>query len=64
MGLIRWNFENIKSVNIFDVSGKEVFYKETLDSQELDLKDLPENIYYLNFSDGKKNFIRKIVVVH
>jgi hypothetical protein len=46
------------------VSGIEVFYKETLDSQELDLKNLPENIYFLNFSDGKKNFIRKIVVVH
>jgi hypothetical protein len=63
-GLLKWNFENIKSVNIFDVSGKEVFYKETLDSQELDLKNLPESIYFLNFSDGKKNFIRKIVVVH
>lgn len=63
-GLIRWNFENIKSVNIFDVSGKEVFYKEILDSQELDLTNLPENIYFINFSDGKKNFIRKIAVVH
>ncbi len=63
-GLLRWNFENIKSVNIFDTSGKEVFFKETLDSQELDLKNLPESIYFLNFSDGKKNFIRKIVVVH
>jgi len=63
-GILRWSFENIKSVNVFNVSGIEVFYKETLDSQELDLKNLPENIYFLNFSDGKKNFIRKIVVVH
>ncbi len=63
-GLLRWNFDNIKSVNIFDASGKELFYKETPDSQEIDLKNLPENIYFLNFSDGKKNFIRKIVVVH
>lgn len=63
-GLVSWNFENIKSVSIFDASGKEVFYKETLDSQELNLKNLPESIYFLNFSDGKKNFIRKIVVVH
>lgn len=63
-GLVSWNFENIKSVSIFDASGKEVFYKETLDSQELNLKNLPESIYFLNFSDGKKNFIRKIIVVH
>lgn len=63
-GLVSWNFENIKSISIFDASGKEVFYKETLDSQELNLKNLPESIYFLNFSDGKKNFIRKIVVVH
>ncbi|GGD73203.1 hypothetical protein GCM10011514_41620 [Emticicia aquatilis] len=63
-GLVSWNFPNIKSVSIFDASGKEVFYKETLDSQELNLTNLPESIYFLNFSDGKKNFIRKIVVVH
>jgi hypothetical protein len=63
-GLIGWTSKNIKSVNIFDLSGKEIFYKEILDSQELDLKNLPESIYFLSFSDGKKNFIRKIVVVH
>lgn len=62
-GVLRWNFENIQSISIFDISGKEVFYKKT-DSQELNIENLPENIYYINFSDGKKNFIRKIVVVH
>lgn len=62
-GILRWNFENIQSISIFDVSGKEIFYKKT-DSQELNIENLPENIYYINFSDGKKNFIRKIVVVH
>ncbi|MFN3488135.1 MAG: T9SS type A sorting domain-containing protein [Emticicia sp.] len=62
-GVLRWNFENIQSISIFDVSGKEIFYKE-IDNQELNIENLPENIYYINFSDGKKNFIRKIVVVH
>lgn len=62
-GVLRWNFENIQSISIFDVSGKEFFYKKT-DSQELNIENLPDNIYYINFSDGKKNFIRKIVVVH
>jgi hypothetical protein len=62
--LLKWNFDNIKSIYIFDKSGKEIFYKEILDNQELDLKNLPESIYFLSFSDGKKNFIRKIVVVH
>ena len=62
-GILKWNFENIKTVNIFDVSGKEIFSK-TLDNQELNLENLPENIYFINFSDGKKNFIRKIMVVH
>lgn len=62
-GVLRWNFENIQSISIFDVSGKEIFYKKT-DSQELNIENLPDNIYYINFSDGKKNFIRKIVVVH
>ena len=63
-GLLKWIFDNIKSIYIFDKSGKEIFYKEILDNQELDLKNLPESIYFLSFSDGKKNFIRKIVVVH
>lgn len=62
-GILRWNFENIQSISIFDATGREVFYKKT-DSQEISLENLPENIYYINFSDGKKNFIRKIVVVH
>lgn len=62
-GVLKWNFENIQSISIFDVSGKEIFHKKT-DSQELNIENLPENIYYINFSDGKKNFIRKIVVVH
>ncbi|GAB2647992.1 hypothetical protein GCM10027035_47060 [Emticicia sediminis] len=62
-GVLRWNFENIQSISIFDVSGKEIFHKKT-DSQELNIENLPDNIYYINFSDGKKNFIRKIVVVH
>jgi hypothetical protein len=63
-GLLKWSFENIKSINIFDISGKEIFYKEIFDNQELDLINLPESSYFLSFSDGKKNFIRKIVVVH
>ncbi|MDZ7935885.1 MAG: T9SS type A sorting domain-containing protein [Emticicia sp.] len=62
-GVLRWNFENIQSISIFDVSGREIFYKKT-DSQELNIENLPDNIYYINFSDGKKNFIRKIMVVH
>lgn len=62
-GILKWNFENIKSVSIFDAIGREVFYKNT-DSQELSLENLPANTYFIKFSDGKKNFIRKIVVVH
>jgi Secretion system C-terminal sorting domain len=62
-GMIKWNLASIKSVNIFDISGREVFSK-TVDSQELSLENLPENTYFINFSDGKKNFIRKIVVLH
>ena len=62
-GKIKWNLESIKLVNIFDISGREIFSK-TVDSQELSLENLPENTYFINFSDGKKNFIRKIVVLH
>jgi hypothetical protein len=62
-GVLRWNFENIQSISIFDASGREIFYKKT-DSQELNIENLPDNVYYINFSDGKKNFTRKIVVVH
>lgn len=62
-GVLRWNFENIQSISIFDVSGREIFYKKT-DNQELNIENLPDNIYYIHFSDGKKNFMRKIVVVH
>ncbi|CAH0995739.1 hypothetical protein EMA8858_01864 [Emticicia aquatica] len=62
-GVLRWNFENIKTISIFDSSGREFFYKSA-DKQELNLENLPTNIYFINFSDGKKNFIRKIMVVH
>ncbi|AFK04343.1 hypothetical protein Emtol_3214 [Emticicia oligotrophica DSM 17448] len=62
--VVKWDFPNIKSVSIFDISGRELFYKETTDNQELNLKSLPPNTYLLKFSDGKKNFIRKIVVLH
>lgn len=61
--VLKWNFDNIKSISIFDASGREVFYKN-IDNQEVDLKNLPESTYYIKFSDGKKNFIRKIVVLH
>lgn len=62
-GIIKWNLESIKSVNIFDISGREIFSK-IVDNQELNLETLPESTYFINFSDGKKNYIRKIVVVH
>jgi hypothetical protein len=62
-GILKWNFENIKSISIFDATGREFFQKNT-DSQELSLENLPANTYFIKFSDGKKNFIRKIVVLH
>lgn len=62
-GLIKWNVAGIKTVSIFDISGREIFSK-TVDNQELNIENLPANTYFINFSDGKKNFIRKIVVLH
>lgn len=62
-GILKWNFENIKSISIFDATGRELFFKNTA-NQELNLENLPENTYFIKFSDGKNNFIRKIVVVH
>ena len=62
-GLLKWNLSYIKYVKIFDMAGREVLSK-TVDGQELNIENLPESTYLVNFSDGKKNFLHKIMVVH
>lgn len=62
-GILKWNVTGIKHIRILDVGGKEVLSRK-VDGQELNIGNLPANTYLVNFSDGKKNLIRKIVVVH
>ncbi|WP_158561183.1 T9SS type A sorting domain-containing protein [Emticicia sp. C21] len=62
-GLLRWNVTGIRHIKIFDMAGREVLSKK-VESQELNIANLPANTYLVNFSDGKKNLIHKIVVIH
>lgn len=62
-GTLRWNVTGIKHIRIFDVAGREVLSRK-VEGQELNIGNLPSNTYLVNFSDGKKNLIHKIVVVH
>jgi len=62
-GLLRWNVTGIKHIKIFDMAGREVLSRKA-EGQEMNIGNLPANTYLVNFSDGKKNLIHKIVVVH
>jgi hypothetical protein len=62
-GMLKWNVTGIKHIRIIDLGGREVLSRK-VDGQELNIGNLPANTYLVNFSDGKKNLIRKIVVVH
>jgi hypothetical protein len=62
-GTLQWNVTGIKQIKIFDMTGREVLSRK-VDGQELNIGNLPANTYLVNFSDGKKNLIHKIVVVH
>jgi len=62
-GMLKWNVVGIKHISIFDVRGHEVLSKN-VDGQELNIAHLPTNTYFVNFSDGRKNLIHKIVVVN
>jgi hypothetical protein len=62
-GILRWNVTGIRHIRIFDMAGQEVLSKK-VEGQELNIGNLPANTYLVNFSDGKKNLIHKIMVIH
>ena len=62
-GILKWNVSSIKHIRIFDMAGREVLSRK-VDGQELDIGNLPANTYLVNFSNGRKNLIHKIVVIH
>ncbi len=62
-GVLRWNVTGIRHISIFDISGREIISRK-VDGQELNISNLPDGNYFVNFSDGRKNLIHKIVVLH
>ncbi|MGK0324159.1 MAG: hypothetical protein ACJAR4_002207 [Psychroserpens sp.] len=48
-------------VNLFDVSGKLVLSKTITESTELNIKSLPQGIYFLKVSTNEKSGTYKIV---
>ncbi|RYU95376.1 T9SS type A sorting domain-containing protein [Emticicia agri] len=62
-GILKWNLTGIKYIRIIDMGGREVLSRK-VDGQEMNIGNLPANTYLVNFSDGKKNLIHKIVVVN
>lgn len=62
-GVLRWNVTGIRHISIFDASGREIISRKT-EGQEMNISNLPDGNYFINFSDGRKNLIHKIVVLH
>lgn len=62
-GILQWNLSNIKHITIFNATGVTVL-SEDVTTQEINIETLPSGMYFVNFSDGKKNFLRKIMVLH
>ncbi len=51
------------SAKIYDLKGRIVYERKYLsDNNELNLKNLPEGIYYVNISSGNKNYIYSIII--
>ncbi|GAB3520065.1 hypothetical protein GCM10027442_42520 [Emticicia fontis] len=61
-GVLRWNVTGIKQIRIFDMVGREVLSRK-VEGNELNIGNLTTGTYLVNFSDGRKNLNRKIVVV-
>ncbi len=59
-GIFRWNDESLKNVEVFDMTGRNI-YQERTDNQEVNLQNLHSGIYFLRLSNEKNTFVRKIV---
>lgn len=62
-GVLKWNVQGIRHISIFDASGREIIARK-VEGQELNISNLPDGLYFINFSDGRKNLIQKIMVLH
>ena len=59
-GIFRWNDISLKYVEVYDMSGRNIFQERT-DNQEINLQNLQSGIYILRLSNEKNTFVRKIV---
>ncbi len=59
-GIFRWNDESLKNVEIYDMTGRNIFQEHT-DNQEVNLQNLHTGIYFLRLSNEKNTFVRKII---
>ena len=59
-GIFRWNDVSLKNVEVYDITGQNVFQEHT-NNQEINLQNLQSGIYFLRLSNEKNTFVRKIV---
>jgi len=59
-GVFRWNDITLKNVEVYDITGGNIFQEHT-DNQEVNLQKLNTGIYFLRLSNEKNTFVRKIV---
>jgi hypothetical protein len=58
---IEFSSEMSTDVNLFDVSGKLVLNKTITESSELNIKDLPQGLYFLKVNTKEKSGTYKVV---
>jgi len=61
-GLLNIEMQNMKSVEIFDISGKAILTRKVnSDNTQLDVSSLSKGLYILKANDGATHFVQKFI---
>jgi hypothetical protein len=58
------NTAECSTIKIFNLKGQELLQKEMTQNSELDVSDLPSDIYLLKLTNSKETLVKKLTVKH
>ena len=64
-GKLFWEGLQINDVAVFDMMGNKIFEEKIINGKNyIDLSSKSSGVYLFHFNTGKRNFVKKIVLVH
>ncbi len=61
-GLIRWNLNSFRSIEVLDVSGRKLWSNPNAPDASADLSGLRKGLYLIRLSNGRQSFVKKLVL--